>query len=71
MKVKKMHKLFPIALAFSIGSTFAQAPSNVSADTVPVIPWVEPDIFLRVTPLMLVNQVYGVSITFKNASLSA
>ena len=66
-----MYKLFAIALALSFGGTFAQAPNSVSSETVPVTTWVEPDIFLRVTPLMLVDQVYGVSITFKNTSLSA
>ena len=65
-----MYKLFAIALALSFGCTFAQLPNNVKSETVPVTPWVEPDIFLRVTPLMVVNQVYGVSITFKNTSLS-
>ena len=65
-----MYKLFAIALALSVGGTFGQLPSSASSDTVPVIPWVEPDVVLRVTPLMLVNQVYGVSISVKNTGLS-
>ena len=66
-----MYKLFAIMLASSFGCTFAQVPNNVKSESAAATSWVEPDIFLRVTPLMVVNLVYGVSITFKNTSFSA